>query len=121
MLKRCFLCTWCFFLIHSPAWASITQTVVLPQTIIVYAICLSLIGFTFSLIYPKFVFINVFITILLSSRAILVCNDPFVGRDLMIQYSGRYELYAVAEILVILISNFMGSIIGNFRTRNTLG
>ena len=86
----------------------------------VYAIVLGVIGFTFNVLYPRFVFLTVVITMLFSSRAILVCNDPFVGRDLMIQYGGRYELYAVGEILAILVANFLGSIIGNFRTKNTV-
>ena len=104
----------------APAWASITHKIVLPRTILVYAIGLSLIGFTLNVIFPRFVFLTVILTLLFSSRAILICNDPFVGRDLMMQYGGRYELYAVGEILAILIFNFMGSIFGNFRVRKTI-
>ena len=109
-----------FFLMNGPAWASITQKIVLPRTILVYALVLGLIGFTLNVFFPRFVFLTVVLTILFSSRAILVCNDPFVGRDLMIQYGGRYEFYAVGEILVILVANFVGSIFGNFREKNTI-
>ncbi len=120
MLRRgiIFLCG--FVLVSSPAWASITHTIVLPRTILVYTIALSLVGFTFNMLFPRFVFLTVVVTMLCSSRAILVCNDPFVGRDLMVQYGGRYELYAVGEILAILIFNFLGSIVGNFRVKNTI-
>lgn len=120
MLRKCAFCTLGFLLISAPAWASITHMIVLPRTILVYAIGLSLIGFTLNLIYPRFVFLTVFVTLLFSSRAILVCNDPFVGRDLMMQYGGRYELYAVGEIMAIVVANFLGSIFGNFQDRSTI-
>lgn len=103
-----------------PAWASITDKIVLPRTILAYALVLSLVGFTFNVFFPRFVFLTVVVTMLFSSRAILICNDPFVGRDLMLQYGGRYEFYAVGEILAILVANFLGSIFGNFRVKNTI-
>ncbi len=92
--------------------AEVSDKIILPPTMAIYAVVLSIIALFANYRWVMFFPLIALITIGLASGGISVVFDEQIGSAAIKEQGESYQYYAYAEILVVVFANIAGVIFG---------
>jgi predicted tellurium resistance membrane protein TerC len=100
----------------SVALAEVSDKIILPPTMGVYALVLGVAALVLNRLWPRFSPIVAIVTILLSAQGVAVVFDDFVGPAAVAEQGASYSYIAFGTVTVVVLANIAGAYWG-YRAR----